>query len=105
MVISGIPGAIMSSNCRAAVVRLSVSVTDCLSLTVQKCSTEFHTDSEDLPTDIHQSGPTNNKLTPSPLVRKRTIPTDRPPLVSEIQCQLLWLEGVAWSVRRIPDGR
>jgi hypothetical protein len=31
--------------------------------------------------------------TPWPLVRKRTIPTERPPLVDEIQCQLLWIEG------------
>jgi hypothetical protein len=28
-----------------------------------------------------------------PLVRKRTIPTERPPLVDEIECQLLWIEG------------
>jgi hypothetical protein len=28
-----------------------------------------------------------------PLVRERTIPTDRPPLVDEILCQLLWIEG------------
>jgi hypothetical protein len=34
-----------------------------------------------------------NKLTPWPLVRKRTIPTDRPPLVVEIYCQLLRIEG------------
>jgi hypothetical protein len=33
------------------------------------------------------------KQTPWPLVRKRTIPTDRPPLVDEIWCQLLWIEG------------
>jgi hypothetical protein len=31
--------------------------------------------------------------TPWPLVRKQTIPTDRPPLVGEIQCQPLWIEG------------
>jgi hypothetical protein len=31
--------------------------------------------------------------TPWPLVRKRIIPTERPPLVDEIQCQLLWIEG------------
>jgi hypothetical protein len=34
-----------------------------------------------------------NKLTPWPLVRKRTIPNGRPPLVDEIQCQLLWTGG------------
>jgi hypothetical protein len=33
------------------------------------------------------------KQTQWPLVRKRTIPTDRPPLVDEIQCQLLWIDG------------
>jgi hypothetical protein len=32
-----------------------------------------------------------NKQTPWPLVRERTIPTERPPLVDEIQ--LLWIEG------------
>jgi hypothetical protein len=34
-----------------------------------------------------------NKQTLWPLVRKRTIPTERPPLVDEIWCQLLWTEG------------
>jgi hypothetical protein len=33
------------------------------------------------------------KKTPWPLVRKRTIPTERPPPVDEIYCQLLWIEG------------
>jgi hypothetical protein len=33
-----------------------------------------------------------NKQTPWPLVRERTIPTDWPPLVDEIYCQLLWIE-------------
>jgi hypothetical protein len=33
------------------------------------------------------------KKTPWPLVRKRTIPTDRPPLVGEIWWQILWIEG------------
>jgi hypothetical protein len=33
------------------------------------------------------------KQTPWPLVRKRTIPTEWPPLVDEIYCQLLWIEG------------
>jgi hypothetical protein len=36
---------------------------------------------------------TTNGQTPWPLVRKRTIPTERPTLVSEIYCQLLWIEG------------
>jgi hypothetical protein len=35
----------------------------------------------------------NNQQTPWPLVRKRTIPTERPPFVDEIVCQLLWIEG------------
>jgi uncharacterized protein YeeX (DUF496 family) len=34
-----------------------------------------------------------NKQTPWPLVRERTIPTERPPLVDEIECQLLQVEG------------
>jgi hypothetical protein len=33
------------------------------------------------------------KQTPWPLVRKRIIPTERPPLVDEIKCQLLRIEG------------
>jgi hypothetical protein len=32
------------------------------------------------------------------LVRERTLPTERPPLVGEV----LRIEGVAWSVQRIP---
>jgi hypothetical protein len=35
----------------------------------------------------------NKKQTPWPLVRKRTIPTERPSLVGEIWYQLLWIEG------------
>jgi hypothetical protein len=34
-----------------------------------------------------------NKQTPWSLVRKRTIPTEQPPLVHEILCQLMWIEG------------
>jgi hypothetical protein len=34
-----------------------------------------------------------NKQTPWALVRERTIPTERPPLAGEIECQLLWIEG------------
>jgi hypothetical protein len=40
-----------------------------------------------------------NKGTPWPLVRKRTIPTDRLPLVDEIYCQLLWIEGMSRGQR------
>jgi hypothetical protein len=43
----------------------------------------------DIPLHVEQ---TNNK-TPWPLVRKRTIPTGRPPLVDEIYYQLLWTDG------------
>jgi hypothetical protein len=35
----------------------------------------------------------DQQQTPWPLVRKRTIQTERPPLVGEIWCQLLWIEG------------
>jgi hypothetical protein len=33
------------------------------------------------------------------------IPTERPPLVDEIYCQLCGYRGVAWSARRITYGR
>jgi hypothetical protein len=36
------------------------------------------------------------------LVRKRTIPTERPPLVAEVSANFLRVEGVAWSAQRIP---
>jgi hypothetical protein len=42
------------------------------------------------------------KKTPCPLVRKRTIPTERPPIVGEVSANFLRIEGVAWSVQRIP---
>jgi hypothetical protein len=35
-------------------------------------------------------------------VRQRTIPTERQPLVNEVSANFLWIEGVAWSARRIP---
>jgi hypothetical protein len=41
---------------------------------------------------------TKTKLNSVALVRERTIPTEQPPLVS----QLLRIEGVAWSAQRIP---
>jgi hypothetical protein len=44
----------------------------------------------------------NNKQTPWPLVRNRTIPTDRPPLVDEIYCQLLWIEGCCVVSAAVP---
>jgi hypothetical protein len=39
------------------------------------------------------------------LVRERTIPTERPPLVGEVSANFCGYRGVAWSVRRIPYGR
>jgi hypothetical protein len=44
---------------------------------------------------------TKTKL-PWPLVRTRTIPTERPPLVGEVSANFLQIDGVAWSVQRIP---
>jgi hypothetical protein len=35
------------------------------------------------------------------VVLKRTIPTERPPLVGEISANLLQVEGVAWSEQQI----
>jgi hypothetical protein len=39
------------------------------------------------------------------LVHERTIPTERPPLVGEVSANFYGYMGVAWSVRRIPNGR
>jgi hypothetical protein len=36
------------------------------------------------------------------LVRERTIPAVRQSLFGEVSAKLLWIEGVAWSARRIP---
>jgi hypothetical protein len=36
------------------------------------------------------------------IVHKQTIPTERPPLVNEVSANFLRVEGVAWSVQRIP---
>jgi hypothetical protein len=36
------------------------------------------------------------------LVRERTIPTERPPLVGEVSANFLRIDSVAWSVQRIP---
>jgi hypothetical protein len=38
------------------------------------------------------------------LVRERTTPTERPPLVDEVSANFCGQRGVAWSVRRIPCG-
>jgi hypothetical protein len=37
------------------------------------------------------------------LAVKRTIPTEQPPLVGEVFCQLLRIQDVAWSAQRIPS--
>jgi hypothetical protein len=46
-----------------------------------------------------------NKQTPWLLVQKRTIPTKRPPLVDEIRCQLLRIEGCLVLRASVPRGR
>jgi hypothetical protein len=35
------------------------------------------------------------------LVHKRTMLTERPPLVGEVSANILRIEGVAWSAQRI----
>jgi hypothetical protein len=52
----------------------------------------------------HRGGPYahNNNNNSVALVREGTIPTDRPPLVGEFCANFLRIEGVAWSVQRIP---
>jgi hypothetical protein len=42
------------------------------------------------------------KLNSVVFVRKRTIPTERPPLVGEVSANFLRQDGVAWSAQRIP---
>jgi hypothetical protein len=37
-----------------------------------------------------------------PSFRKRTMPTERPPLVSEVSANFLRIEGVTWSAWQIP---
>jgi hypothetical protein len=46
-----------------------------------------------------------NKTNSVALVRERTIPIERPPLVGEVSANFCGWKGVAWSVRRIPYGR
>jgi hypothetical protein len=41
-------------------------------------------------------------ITPWPLARKQTIPTERSPLVGEVGANSLRIEGVTWSAQRIP---
>jgi hypothetical protein len=45
---------------------------------------------------------TKRKLNSVAVVRKRTIPTQRPPLVGEVSANLLRVEGVGWSAQRNP---
>jgi hypothetical protein len=47
----------------------------------------------------------HKKQTPWALVRKRTIPTERPPLVDEILCHLLRTEGCRVVSAADPPGR
>jgi hypothetical protein len=42
------------------------------------------------------------KLNSVALVRERTIPTGRPPLVGEVSANFWGIEDVAWSAQRIP---
>ena len=42
------------------------------------------------------------KLNPVALVRKRTIPTERPPPVGEVSANFCGYRGVTWSAQRIP---
>jgi hypothetical protein len=42
------------------------------------------------------------KLNSVALVRERTIPTERPPLVGEVSANFLRIESVALSAQRIP---
>jgi hypothetical protein len=39
---------------------------------------------------------------PRILVRKRTIPTDQPPLVSQVSADFCGYVSVAWSAQRVP---
>jgi hypothetical protein len=44
----------------------------------------------------------HNKKHSMASVRKRTIPTERPPLVTEVSANFLRIEGATWSAWRIP---
>jgi hypothetical protein len=44
---------------------------------------------------------THVKLNSVVVVRKRTIPTERLPLVGKVSADVLRVEGVAWSAQRI----
>jgi hypothetical protein len=59
----------------------------------QTVSAEPHTCGNEMRRSVRMEKTNKQKQTPWPLVRKRTISTERPPLVDEIYCQLLWIEG------------
>jgi hypothetical protein len=46
-----------------------------------------------------------NKQTPWLLARKLSLPTERPPMVAEFQCQLLRIEGCRVVSAAVPHGR
>jgi hypothetical protein len=43
---------------------------------------------------------TTKNLNSVALIRKRTTPTERPPLVGEVSAKVLRVEGVSWSSQR-----
>jgi hypothetical protein len=43
----------------------------------------------------------NNNNNSVALVRERTIPTERPPLVGEVSANFLQIEGATWKLLRI----
>jgi hypothetical protein len=51
---------------------------------------------------VHCLAPSNKQKIPWPVVRKRTIPTERLLLVDKVGAIFLRIEGVAWSAQRIP---
>jgi hypothetical protein len=53
-------------------------------------------------TFIRPRRPQITNTTPWPVVRKRTIPTERPPLIGEASAIFLRIEGVTWSTQRNP---
>jgi hypothetical protein len=54
---------------------------------------------------INKNTNKQTKQTPWPLVRERTIPSERLPHVDEIWCQILWIEGCHVISAADPLGR
>jgi hypothetical protein len=88
----------MPAGLRSGTVSGSMLLCDCYSAaavtrgTRQFCAASL--------TNNKQTNKQTNSVAP---VRKRTIPTERPPLVGEVSANFfLRTEGVAWSARRIP---